>query len=394
MVALDTNFGSQAASVFVESDALSTVSISLIPNPGIVEGTLTNAQTREPLTNAFVRVLDNNRVIIQEVQTDTSGNYRVEGLAPGKYLLIAISVNFQREGIGFIVTSGGTNTVNVALQPNPGFISGRVTDEQTTSSLDGATVQVFPAQSLVPIANAVTDQNGTYQIPGLAPGEYIVVANARNYARTAVGAIVVADQTMVADLQLSLNPATISGTVTDEQGNPIENATVRVVDQNETVLGTALTDQNGNYVISNLPPGSHTIIVTAPTFSSQVSGVSLGPGTLENVNLGLTENPGILTGQITNGQTGEPVIGSIILVRTVGAIGLIVGFDITDGNGTYFITGLAPGTYTVLATSFGFGISSVGAIVQSDITTTANVTLIPNVGTIIGVITDLQEAQF
>ncbi|MED4278752.1 carboxypeptidase regulatory-like domain-containing protein, partial [Priestia megaterium] len=390
VVALDTNFGSQAASVFVESDALSTVSISLIPNPGIVEGTLTNAQTGEPLTNAFVRVLDNNRVIIQEIQTDTSGNYRVEGLAPGEYLLIAISVNFQRESIGFIVTSGGTNTVNVALHPNPGFISGRVTDEQTTSSLDGATVQVFPAQSLVPIASAVTDQNGTYQIPGLAPGEYIVVANARNYARAAVGAIVVVDQTTVADLQLSLNPATISGTVTDEQGNPIENATVRVVDQNETVLGTALTDQNGNYVISNLPPGSHTIIVTAPTFSSQVSGVSLGPGTLENVNLGLTENPGILTGQITNGQTGEPVIGSIILVRTVGAMGLIVGFDITDENGTYFITGLTPGTYTVLATSFGFGISSVGAIVQSDITTTANVTLIPNVGAITGVVTDLQ----
>ncbi|MBY0090740.1 carboxypeptidase regulatory-like domain-containing protein [Priestia aryabhattai] len=390
VVALDTNFGSQAASVFVESDVLSTVSISLVSNPGIVQGTLTNEQTGEPLTNAFVRVLDNNRVIIQEVQTDTNGNYRVEGLAPGEYILIAISANFQRESVGFIVASGQTNTVNVALKPNPGFISGRVTDEQTASPLDGATVQVFPAQSLIPIANAVTDQNGTYKIPGLAPGEYIVVANARNYTRAAVGAIVIADQTTVADLQLSLNPATISGTATDEQGNPIENATVRVVDQNETVLGTALTDQNGNYVISNLPPGSQTIIVTAPTFSSQVSGVTLGPGTLENVNLGLTENPGILTGQITNGQTGEPVIGSIILVRTVGAIGLIVGFDITDENGTYFITGLAPGTYTVLATSFGFGISSVGAIVQSDVTTTANVALVPNVGAITGVITDLQ----
>ncbi|MED4051937.1 carboxypeptidase regulatory-like domain-containing protein [Priestia megaterium] len=390
VVALDPDFGSQAASVFVESDAASAVSISLVPNPGIVQGIISNEQTGEPLTNAFVRVLDNNRVIIQEVQTDTTGVYRVEGLSPGEYLLIAVSPNFQRESVGFIIASGDINEVNVALQPNPGFISGRVTDNQTALPLDGATVQIFPAQSLIPIANAVTDQNGTYQIPGLAPGEYIVVATARDYTRAAVGAIVSADQTTRADLQLSLNPATISGTITDSQGNPIENATVRVIDQNETVLGTALTDQNGNYVISNLPPGSQTIIVTAPTFSSQVSGVTLGVGGLENVSLGLTENPGIITGQITNGQTGDPIVGSIVLLRTSGGIGLIVGFDITDENGTYFITGVAPGIYTVLATANGFGISNVGAIVQSDITTNADVALVPNVGAITGVITDLQ----
>ncbi|MEI2325688.1 carboxypeptidase regulatory-like domain-containing protein [Priestia megaterium] len=390
VVALDPDFGSQAASVFVESDTVSSISISLVPNPGIVQGIISNEQTGEPLTNAFVRVLDNNRVIIQEVQTDTTGAYRVEGLSPGEYLLIAVSPNFQRESVGFIIASGDINEVNVALQPNPGSISGRVTNKQTALPLDGATVQVFPAQSLIPIANAVTDQNGTYQIPGLAPGEYIVVANARDYARATVGAIVAADQTTMADLQLSLNPATISGTVTDSQGNPIENATVRVIDQNETVLGTALTDQNGNYVISNLPPGSQTIIVTAPTFSSQVSGVTLGAGALENVSLGLTENPGIITGQITNGQTGDPIVGSIVLLRTSGGIGLIVGFDITDENGTYFITGIAPGMYTVLATANGFGISSVGAIVQSDITTNADIALVPNAGAITGLITNLQ----
>ncbi|MCU0188850.1 carboxypeptidase-like regulatory domain-containing protein, partial [Citrobacter freundii] len=138
------------------------------------------------------------------------------------------------------------------------------------------------------------------------------------------------------------------------------------------------------------PPGSQTIIVTAPTFSSQVSGVTLGAGGSEDVSLGLTENPGIITGQITNGQTGDPIVGSIVLLRTSGGVGLIVGFDITDENGTYFITGVAPGTYTVLATANGFGISNVGAIVQSDITTNADVALVPNVGAITGVITDLQ----
>ncbi|GAB1765757.1 carboxypeptidase regulatory-like domain-containing protein [Priestia megaterium] len=389
VVGLNPNFGSEAASTIVQSDNVSSISLALIPNPGTVQGQITNAQTGEGLTNSFARILDSNRVIIQEVQTDGNGNYQVEGLAPGDYVLIAVSSDFQRETIGFSVVSDAAATVNVALLPDPGLIMGRVLDQQTALALDGATIQLFPPQSLVPIANALTDQNGIFQIGGLAPGEYILVANARNYARGTVGTVVVSNQTAVANIGLQANPSTISGTITSINGAPIGNASIRVISQNETVLGTALTDQNGNYVISNLPPGAQTIVVNAPAFSNELSGITLQPGDiLENINFSLNPNSGNITGQIINAQTGEAISSAIVVVRLVGGVGVIVANSITSENGTYFIGGLAPGTYTVVASENGFASTSVGAVVQSDETTLANISLIPSVGRITGTITD------
>lgn len=140
---MNPNFGSEAASTIVQSDNVSNILLALIPNPGTVQGQITNGQTGEGLTNSFARILDSNRVIIQEVQTDGTGNYQAEGLAPGDYVLIAVASDFQRETIGFSVVSDASTTVNVTLLPDPGRITGRVLDQQTGLALDGATVQLF-----------------------------------------------------------------------------------------------------------------------------------------------------------------------------------------------------------------------------------------------------------
>ncbi|MFS0766942.1 carboxypeptidase regulatory-like domain-containing protein [Peribacillus phoenicis] len=391
VIASDSNFGTQSGSVFVSSNTESSITLSLTPSPGAVQGTLTNSQTGEPLAGALIRIQDNNGTIIREVQTNENGIYFADGLAPGNYSLIGITPSFQRDTIGFNAATNTTTTVNLALSPNPGAITGRISDQQTGEALAGASVQLFPSQGLFPIANALTDQNGNYTIIGLAPGEYIVAANASNYARGAVGAIVFADQSTVANIGLIANPATISGTVTSTGETPIPNASIRVIDLNEVVLGSALTDQNGSYVIGNLPPGSHTIIISADTFAGRLSGITLIPGDfLENINFVLTPNPGSLTGRVTNAQTGDPVAGAISVVRLTGGTGVIAANDVTDANGFYFITGLAPGTYTVTVSKTGFGTVSVGGIVFSGTTTAANLQLRANTGSISGVLTDLQ----
>ncbi|NGY75515.1 carboxypeptidase regulatory-like domain-containing protein [Bacillus megaterium] len=59
-------------------------------------------------------------------------------------------------------------------------------------------------------------------------------------------------------------PATVSGTVRSDTGEPIINASVRILDQNEFVLGTIVTDEFGNYSLTDLPQGNQEIIVSAP----------------------------------------------------------------------------------------------------------------------------------
>lgn len=391
VVASSENFGTQAGSVFVSSNAVSTINLALIPNPGSVQGTLTDSQTGTPIAGALIRIQNSNGAIVQEVQTDSDGVYRIDGLSPGNYSLTGIAQSFQRASVGFNVASNATTTVNLALDPNPGSISGRVTDQQTGRALEGASVQIFPVQGLFPIANALTDQNGNYTVIGLAPGEYTAAADISNYARGAVGAIVTADQSTIANLELMPNPAAISGTVTSTGGQPVPNASVRVLDQNETVLGSAQTDQNGNYVISGLPSGSQTVIVTSETFAGQISGVTLVPGDfIENVNFVLTPNPGAIEGFVSNAQTGDPIAGAISIIRLTGGSGVVVANDVTDSDGFYSVAGLAPGTYTVTASKTGFGTASVGAVVFSNTVTSANLQLSPNTGAISGIITDLQ----
>lgn len=73
----------------------------------------------------------------------------------------------------------------------------------------------------------------------------------------------------------------ISGTITDENGNPIPGATVDIGGQ------TATTDEDGNFVIENVPDGFHTVTVTDE--NGNIIGyteVEIGEG-----EVGVTQNP-------------------------------------------------------------------------------------------------------
>ena len=64
----------------------------------------------------------------------------------------------------------------------------------------------------------------------------------------------VKDSTHIAQMQYGQ----LTGKVTDEKGNPLDFATVRVL-QDGIVKGGAKTDQDGYYMISNLKPGKYMI---------------------------------------------------------------------------------------------------------------------------------------
>jgi len=59
---------------------------------------------------------------------------------------------------------------------------------------------------------------------------------------------------------------TLSGTVTDPSGANVANATVRVYDASNNLVGTATTDDSGNYEVSGLPEGNYRIQVVSPGF--------------------------------------------------------------------------------------------------------------------------------
>jgi len=53
--------------------------------------------------------------------------------------------------------------------------------------------------------------------------------------------------------------ATLLGTVTDSSGAPVGNAKITITETNTGISRTSQTNESGNYVVPDLPPGTYTV---------------------------------------------------------------------------------------------------------------------------------------
>jgi len=144
--------------------------------------------------------------------------------------------------------------------------------------------------------------------------------------------------------------STIQGTVTDQSGAVVPNATVKVTNTNTSDTRTVQTDSAGNYQVPSLIPGTYNVTVSANGMQTrQLTGVTL------NVNVTATENVALSVGstqQVITVQGTAPVvdtssitIGQVVDQKTVQQAPL---------NGRHFVDlgTLIPGSVTAPANGF------------------------------------------
>src|SRR5262249_56776869 len=69
------------------------------------------------------------------------------------------------------------------------------------------------------------------------------------------------------------------GSVVDQTGAAIPNATVTITDKNTGATRTVTTDSNGNYSVAGLRPGTYDVAVDAPGFKkTSLQDVVVQPG--------------------------------------------------------------------------------------------------------------------
>jgi Carboxypeptidase regulatory-like domain len=172
-------------------------------DPGArVTGTITDAFTLTPLTNACVYVLRISSGFVTAAAydcTDGAGRFDAGGLPAGTYYLRAITVNSSHvpalygnipclaevcsrqpaavaASTPVVVATGATAAArDVALSPGGG-ISGVVSDASTLAPLAGIDVRgvVRAAGTAFEVVSATTDTVGGYVLPGLPGGTYYV----------------------------------------------------------------------------------------------------------------------------------------------------------------------------------------------------------------------------
>ncbi|MBK9362042.1 MAG: carboxypeptidase regulatory-like domain-containing protein [Rubrivivax sp.] len=278
------------------------------------------------------------------------------------------------------------------------------------------------------LATKVTDANGIYNFTGLAPGDYIVkfiTPTGFTLTTANVGADATDSDAGIGGLTgcYNLESGETDNTVDaglvplarigdrvweDKDGdgqqdageNGIPGATVKlytcVNNAPGVFVGQAITDANGNYSFANLAPGDYIVEFTTPngfertqanvgadgSDSDNVGGLSgcynLSPGENENTVDAGFYRPAALGDRVwldanANGQqdAGEANVANVTveLYRCVNdqPSGPVLATDVTDANGIYNFTGLAPGDYIVkFITPAGFTLTTanVGADVS------------------------------
>lgn len=375
-----TNYQTAIQGVTVQSNQTKTVNFNLNAQPGNIIGQVTDSATTIAIAGATVDLLQNS-VTIASTQTDNSGNYQIPALAPGSYSLRVGANLYQTQLISVNVQANQTATVNVALQANPGSVQGTVVDSQTTNPLPNAQIQVFAGSNLV--ASFITDGNGNYLISGIAPGQYSITATLANYQSVVKTATIQSNATANVNFTLQPNPGSVIGNViATSTGNPIASANVSIF-QGSHIVSSVTTDNNGNYLLSNLAPGQYTIVVSANLFQNSSQGVTVVSNQTSSANFSLIDQPGTINGTVFGAAaTVDLLQGQNLIVSTV-----------TANDGTFSFPNLAPGSYTVRVQAQNFQTAIQGATVLANMITNVSVTLQPQAGTIVGQVIDAQTSN-
>jgi subtilisin-like proprotein convertase family protein len=274
------------------------------------------------------------------VFSDDAGDYAFSNLFAGTFTV-------QPERSGFVFNPQ-TQTVpsassGVNFELVSGFIAGRVTGAGG-AGLGGVTVG-----SISIGFTTTTDTNGYYRLAPVGPGNYTLTATLAGHGLTPLelGTFLGNSNANFAAVSFP-----VAGRVVDLTSNGVPGVTVSAGAQ------SAVTDADGNYVISQVPPGARTITPSRGTaiFSPTNRSVTVGPA-LAGVNFTLQSAPPTIT-DIPNRVIGRN--------GTTGAI----RFDVDD-------TETRAGLLTLTATSSDTSIVPVDNIVFGGVGNARTVTIKP-----------------
>jgi hypothetical protein len=296
-----------------------------------------------PITSATVTLTGPES---RSTTTGTTGNYSFTDLTLGTYTVTPTAANFNCPPASATILAFQTTTLNIVCTPQVGTVNGTIRLDLAPV----AGVAVTARQGANTVGSATTGSNGTYTIPNLLPGAYTIAMTPPSNTicpTTQRDVTVQSNLTTTADFDCTTVPGSVTGTVRVD-GVGRTGVTVTLA-QGATTIGTATTVAGGTYTIANVQPGAYTASITPPagtvcTTSSQ--GVTVQSNVAATADFDCTTAPGAVTGAVRVNAVGQP---GVAVTLTQGAT--TVGSATTATGGTYAISNVQPGTYSVAITA-------------------------------------------
>jgi hypothetical protein len=392
---------------------------------GIISGTILD-DDHDPLENVQVAAVRlryakggaRQEVPTHSVLTDDRGNYRLFGLVPGFYyvrvqsggngiqtvgpesgtayrptyypgtgivddaLRIQVAPGVETPGISFSVGTQSTHAIRGTVIDTSGQSASRryILSATRTGNSSGNSGPVFFGQQ----SNQITSPDGSFTIPGISSGDYIVVARSIRVTTEPGGSLssMSVEQDIgfapvrVADGDARVNvvvspPSEVKGRVIVEGTRQPPSAKIRISVQSMGGTppafgnqGTSSIDDNGNFDIKGIGPGQYTFSIGGaqnPLYLKQAScsgkDYSVQPLALEstfNLNdcvVTLGTDAGSISGQVLD--NGKPVQGLVVVAipdaRELRTLPRFIFNSKTDTDGNFALPGVIPGDYLVFA---------------------------------------------
>ena len=346
--------------------------------------------------------------------TDTDGNYRIEGLPDGEYVVSAFFCYFwdctqrwwpdaehEERAEPVVITDGMSNPASVdfelPVELGDASLAGVVQRADTGEPLAGAQVSIIPDQSAIDPTGApwsselytFTDSLGAYSFNFLPPGTFVIHASYWEDGASGFAwyenAQDISDATPIPlgenesrdDINFSLEVrsyfGTLAGTVTLDDGTPVERALIEINAYYDITLTNdigffpsewyAISDANGAFEIDRLYEGEYMVSISAQgatrgTMDSSgvdVNYIRIAGGEVTTIDVEMiaqNDGPAEIGGTVSTEQ-GDALDISVVKAIPVTDSGAAYYTAIADENGVYRLTGLPEGGYYIQARAPG-----------------------------------------
>lgn len=378
------------------------------------------------LTDATITLYSPALGLSRSTQANAGGDYSFTSLQPGDYRLefaLPEGMVFTYSGASLLSDISSTGSLNVSVQVDVTTSLGPVgampaatmaltlyrddnlngVRDAEEPGLSGASVSA--AQNGKTAAQVTSDENGVARFTALRGGDtvlkvqlpegYLFSVDEANLfsipgARTETETALTLDGAQPeAQFAAAVTvPASVSGMLFEDPDNTgiyresnarLSGFTVQAVDENGYAVLETVTDENGEYTLSPLLPGTYTVrfllddAYVASPFAAEEADVANHIRT-QNPDYGETEPMQLLPGQTAQAVDGSVfragVVGGRVLLkesRDAEAQGGLAGvtvtllspsgapvsahsYGVTEEDGSFLIKGVLPGTYTLLYT--------------------------------------------
>ncbi len=315
--------------LLVEDNTFEHINIFLSPagdEAGSISGVITDAATGDPIEGAYVMARGEHRFNTRYGISGDDGSYTIGDLHPDTYNVIAHKQDYFPGEYPDLIAIDGNDVSGIDIALNgfiPTGIRGTVTDADTGDPIADARIIAINVNDPHMHRATLTGEDGSYELT-VRPGEYLVLARAWGYPPYDYPEhVFVPEDGYIENIDFvmtAIDFGSISGQVTDPEGNSVPHAYVRARMQDGFLWRHTRTDENGEYTLGNILQGTYTVRAFKFGFEP---GTYPDPVVVEegqdvtdiNIVLEPFESPfdGYINGTVTDEDSGDPIADARVL---------------------------------------------------------------------------------